>query len=382
MKKNESLGLYIHIPFCVKKCLYCDFLSFGGTAQTTKDLYIEALCKELNNLSASFSGRSLSTIYIGGGTPSTLSEDNFLKLMTSVGDGFSIEEDAEITMEMNPGTVTETKLELYRDCGVNRISMGLQSDDDTQLKKLGRIHTYENYRDTYELMRAKGFDNINVDVMFGLDNQSMDQWQRTLETVIELNPEHISAYSLIIESDTPYDDLYENNKLSLPNEDEERAMFWYTHQRLGEAGYGHYEISNYAKEGLESRHNSSYWNLTPYIGAGLGASSFYGNVRYKNITNMDDYIKGMGDLNVVREVEAVNDEAINLEEAFFLGLRQLKGINLQWLEESFTDERLKPYRPIIHELVNDGLLIMKGDYLCLTRRGVDISNTVMSRFIL
>lgn len=378
----NPLGLYIHIPFCRQKCDYCDFLSFAETPQTTKDLYIEALCHELEALGASFTGRKLTTIYIGGGTPSVLSKDNFETLMTRVKASFQIEEGAEITMEMNPGTVTEEKLHDYKAMGINRVSMGLQSDDDAQLKELGRIHSYAMYEKTYALIRKSGIDNINVDVMFGLHNQTMAQWQQTLKTVIDLAPEHISAYSLTIEPDTVYETRYDQDGLNLPDDDTERAMFWYAHDTLEAAGYGHYEISNYAKEGKISKHNSSYWNLTDYIGAGLGASSFYGNVRYKNITGFNSYLEAKGALSLVRVLEQVNDEATNLEEAFFLGLRKLKGLSLKELKQTYGEAQVAPYEQVIDELVAEGLLIKEGPTLRLTRRGTDISNQVMSRFLL
>ncbi len=378
----NKIGLYIHIPFCVSKCDYCDFLSFGGTAQATKDFYVEALCAELTVLGEQFVDSRVRTVYIGGGTPSVLCEDNFHKLMDAIYSNYTIESDAEITMEMNPGTVTEDKIRSYVDRGINRVSMGLQSDNDEQLKDLGRIHTFGHYLETYKMIRNAGITNMNVDVMFGLNKQTMAQWQHTLETVIDLDPEHISAYSLIIEPDTVYEDRYDKDELVLPDEDEERAMFWYTHDRLKQAGYRHYEISNYAKEGLESKHNSSYWDLTPYIGAGLGASSFYNNQRYKNISIMDDYIKAKGNLDSVRELEQTNTEATNLEEIFFLGLRKLEGIDLSIIEKQYGAKLLDAYTETIDQLVDEALLIKEGSIIKLSRRGVDISNQVMSQFIL
>lgn len=378
----SKLGLYIHIPFCVKKCDYCDFLSFGGAPQRTKDRYIESLCNELRDYGTNFEGERLSTVYIGGGTPSVLSVVNFGKLMDAVRTSFVIEENAEVTIEMNPGTVTDEKMRLYVNAGINRVSMGLQSDDDRQLQALGRIHTFEMYRKTFELVRRHGIRNINVDVMFGLHEQTMEQWQHTLKSVVDLNPEHISAYSLIIEKDTPYEIREQQGTLNLPDEDTERCMFWFAHQYLSSAGYDHYEISNYAKPGKASRHNSSYWDLTPYIGAGLGASSYYGNRRYRNITSMDAYLTEKGRLNRVRLLEQVNTPETSLEEAFFLGLRCLEGVDLMKLRNVYGNDLMAAYDPVIEMLTGKGLLIEEGDFLRLTHRGVDLSNQVMSEFIL
>ena len=379
---NNALGLYIHIPFCVKKCDYCDFLSFGGRAQASKDLYIKALCHELEAQGEVFKGQEVSTVYIGGGTPSVLSDDNFKALMTRVQACFQINAEAEITMEMNPGTVNAQSMELYMKHGINRVSMGLQSDNDDQLKALGRIHSFQTYEDTYMMMRQMGMKNINIDIMFGLSNQSMADWQHTLATVKRLNPEHISAYSLIIETGTVYEAQYEEGKLNLPDEDLEREMFWSTHAFMKAAGYEHYEISNYAKKGYGSKHNSSYWDLTPYIGVGLGASSYYGGCRYKNITDMDAYIEADGSLELIRELEQAYKVTSSLEEVFFLGLRRLQGVNLRVIREHYEEVYLAPYKEIIERLVKEDLLIIEGDYLRLSNRGIDISNQVMSQFIL
>lgn len=379
---NNPLGLYIHIPFCVKKCDYCDFLSFGGTAQETKDQYVHALCHELEAISKKFKGQLLSTIYIGGGTPSVLSDENFISLMTTVNHVFQIEAQAEVTMELNPGTVDAEAMKLYMSYGINRVSMGLQSDNDQQLKALGRIHTYQTYEDTYNMMRDMGMKNLNVDVMFGLSNQTMADWRHTLETLIKLNPEHVSAYSLIIEADTVYETKYDQGKLNLPDEDLERKMFWFTHEFMKEAGYDHYEISNYAKDGYASKHNSSYWDLTPYVGTGLGASSYYDGCRYKNTSSMAAYIEVDGVIEEIRELEQTYKEATALEEAFFLGLRKLRGVNVESLRDTYGNTLLLQYDEIIASLVTEGLLLFEDGNLRLTKRGVDLSNQVMSHFIL
>ena len=375
-------GLYIHIPFCVKKCDYCDFLSFGHVAQETKDAYVDALCKELTSLGNELNQPDLSTVYIGGGTPSALSGDQIIRIISVVKDTFVLASDAEITMEMNPGTVADSNLKGYISAGINRVSMGLQSDDDEQLVKLGRVHTFEAYVQTYNRIREAGINNVNIDVMFGLHKQTMAEWQHTLETVIDLAPEHISAYSLIIEPGTVYDEAYDKGMLDLPNEELEREMYWYAHQRLEEAGYKHYEISNYSKPGMASIHNSKYWDLSSYIGAGLGASSYYGQVRYKNITGLKAYIEANGYLADIRTVEQINDHLIELEESFFLGLRLLDGIDLVCLKEAYGDEAVGRYADIIDELVESSMLIREGSIIRLSREGLNISNQIMSHFLL
>lgn len=396
MKEQNKIGLYIHIPFCVSKCAYCDFLSFGGCGQSEMASYVDVLKKEIVALGEALGIHSLSTVYIGGGTPSILSAELFGSLMHTVWSVFELQEDGEFTIEVNPGTLNEQKLEAYVKYGVNRISMGLQSSDDKMLKDLGRIHSYSELEKTYKMLLGSGIDNISIDVMFGLSGQTLENMEKTLKTVIDLEPKHISAYSLIIEPDTVFEERYEHGELMLPDEDTEREMFWRTHDILEGAGYHHYEISNYAKLGYEAVHNSSYWELTPYIGVGLGASSYYDGTRYKNITDLDKYIESSGELGVIRQVEQVNDLQMDLEEIFFLGLRKLDGIDLMAVAERFGSTEVYRYYDVIDELIKDGLLEGEGVFMLpyengmrpiarvirLTRRGVDISNQVMSRFLI
>lgn len=400
MNENESveeeMGLYIHIPFCVKKCAYCDFLSFGGCKKNEITDYINALCKEIEGVKADLGVEKISTLYIGGGTPSILSVQNFNQLMACVKENFEIEEGGEFTIEVNPGTLTDDLIKAYLSYGVNRVSMGLQSSDDQMLKELGRIHSYSDFEITYKKLLDAGIDNLSIDVMFALSGQTMVDWLKTLDTVVKLKPKHISAYSLIIEEETEYEERYEAGLLDLPDEDLEREMFWVTHERLEEAGYHHYEISNYGKPGYEARHNSSYWKLVPYIGLGLGASSYYKEARYKNISDRNLYIEANGDLELIREKEQDNDQKTDLEEAFFLGLRQLDGVDVMDLMTTYGLELVGPYYSVIVELIEEGLLESQGEILIpiesavkpfgkvikLTKRGVDISNQVMSRFLL
>lgn len=392
----NKTGLYIHIPFCIKKCDYCDFLSFGGMEKSVMENYVSALCEEISTVQKDTGITEISTIYIGGGTPSVLTPEMFHRLMTSVEASFVLSEGGEFTVEVNPGTASEVLIDMYHKHGVNRVSMGLQSDDDEILGDIGRIHTYNDFLQTYNLLIDKGINNISVDLMFGLPNQKAEQWQTAVEHVIELNPNHISAYSLIIEEGTPFEERYEAGEMMLVNEEEERAMFWMAHDMLQKAGYHHYEISNYAKPGYEAVHNSSYWDMTPYIGVGLGASSYYNNIRYKNVTELNTYVEARGALELIRTIEHINEQEDILEEIFFLGLRQLDGIDLQSISDIYGYEAVTVYYDVINELLTDGLLIGEGMFLIpnqdslmpiaknikLSKRGVDISNQVMARFLL
>jgi len=371
-------GVYIHIPFCMKKCAYCDFLSFEGTKIEKKEAYITALIQEMDYQKIN----SISTLYIGGGTPSILPIHLFIKMMDAIKKKFHLDREGEATIEVNPGVVTKEQLATYKAYGINRISIGLQSTEDHLLEKLGRIHTYSEFLETYSQVREAGFSNVSIDLMFGLSEQTLEQWQETLETIIGLRPEHISAYSLIIEPDTPYERWYNKGELSLPSDQLERAMFWYAHDRLEAAGYNHYEISNYALPNKEGQHNSSYWTLTPYIGLGLGGASYLQGVRYKNSTHLQAYIEAEGNLEEIRHIEQAKDLKLELEEAFFLGLRRMKGISLLAIEEKYGKEALEPYQPILQKLEGENWLIKEGDMVRVSRKGIDLSNQVLSQFIL
>lgn len=292
------MELYIHIPFCVKKCDYCDFLSFSADEQTQRS-YVAALQKELVFYGAKYKGRRITTIFIGGGTPSWLREESMQAVMETVYQNFAVDGDAEITIECNPGTVTEHKFEVYRKIGINRLSIGLQSAHNDELKILGRIHTYEQFLKTYDMARKHGFTNINIDLMSSLPGQTPDIFCDSLHRVLQLKPEHISAYSLIIEKGTPFYDLYKFDAVrqeagmqteSLPTEEEEYQTTKMTQHILKEAGYHWYEVSNFAKPGYECRHNIGYWKRVDYLGVGLGASSLIDNVRYSNTRDLYTYL--------------------------------------------------------------------------------------------
>ena len=365
---KKLLGIYIHIPFCVRKCKYCDFLS-GPAEIETQEIYIEMLLNEIEQYGNLLKERQTDTIFFGGGTPSILEGDAIVRIMKKLKDLGNISESAEISIEANPGTVTEEKLRLWKEAGINRISFGLQSADDSELKQLGRIHTWKEFESNYYLARKCGFENINVDLMSALPGQTVDTWRNTMEKVTALEPEHISAYSLIIEEGTPFYEAYADHPELLPTEEEERAMYYETKAFLKSKGYERYEISNYAKPGYECRHNLSYWERVDYLGLGLGAASLLGSSRMSNQTELSEYLKG----NFAGEAETL-DEIAAMEEYFFLGLRKMKGINWTSYQEQ--------YQKIVEKLVSEKLLEIDGAYLRLTELGIDVSNYVLSEFLI
>ena len=304
---KKELELYVHIPFCVKKCAYCDFLS-EPAGEAEKAAYTEALLREIENRKEAYSGYRISTVFLGGGTPSVLTGEDTALIFSSLRENFDISGEAEITMEVNPGTVTKDKAHAWRQCGINRLSIGLQSADDRELKMLGRIHTLENFRDTWELVRRAGFRNINIDLISAIPGQTEESWERTLRTAAELGPEHLSAYSLIIEEGTPFYERYGSGEKDLcggalpmlPDEDTERRIYQMTEAVLEEYGYHRYEISNYAKQGYECRHNLGYWGRKPYLGLGLGASSLVEEQRFHNTSDMRKYMEIFGDPDLSR----------------------------------------------------------------------------------
>lgn len=355
-------SLYIHIPFCKSKCKYCDFLSFPNTE------YINAYKKALLNEINAFDCESVKSIFIGGGTPSIIDSSIIAEIMEVTGK-FNIEKNAEITIETNPGTLTEEKLKTYRESGINRISMGLQAWQNSLLKTLGRIHTRESFLKNYELA-CKYFNNINIDLMFSLPDQSYEMWLETLENVTALNPQHISAYSLIVEEGTPFYDM----ELNLPDEETDRKMYHSAIKFLAEKGYNQYEISNFAKEGFESAHNTVYWQRGNYKGFGLGAASLINNVRYKNTENMTDYIKGI----TITENEYLT-KSDQMAEFMFLGLRMTKGVSISKFKKEFNENILLKYKSVIDKYSN--YIIVEGDNLRLTTEGIDISNIIFSEMI-
>ncbi len=364
----KPLEIYVHIPFCVKKCNYCDFLSAPSTLSERRD-YVKSLCQKIRACADRTKAYSVTSIFIGGGTPSLLEIDLMEAVFQAIYETFSVDENAEITLEMNPGTAAQEKLTSYRNLGINRLSIGLQSADKEELKTLGRIHTYEDFLATYRMAVDTGFTNLNVDLMSGIPGQTLKSWHQTLTSVAGLGPAHISAYSLIIEEGTPFYAWYgpeaePGAAPALPGEDTERQMYYDTREILAGYGYHRYEISNYAKEGYECRHNLGYWERAEYLGFGTGAASLVNNRRW---------IEG-------EEPESLSKRE-QQSEFMFLGLRKMQGVSEAAFFKAFDEPLMDVYGEKIRDLTEKGLLCEKNGYVYLTDRGIDISNYVMSEFV-
>lgn len=394
----RELSIYIHIPFCVRKCLYCDFLS-APACEKEIESYVNLLLREIKEQSVFYGDHRVVSIFMGGGTPSLLPARETERILERVREDFSLAGDAEITIECNPGTVTAEKLNNYITCGINRLSIGLQSTDDEELARIGRIHSYGDFLETYTMAREAGFHNINIDLMAGLPGQNLASYGKTLERAAALSPEHISAYSLILEEGTP---LYVNQEeYTFPDEDEEREMYELTGRYLAQAGFQRYEISNYAREGYECRHNKVYWRRGDYAGFGLGASSMVYNVRWKNpedhgayeayVEKMAKdgrdcagytarmraaYMAGAG----AQEVQTLTAQE-QMEEFMFLGLRLTEGVDLDEFALCFGKTAEEVYGKQIRTFEEQGLLERRGRRLRLTPRGVDVSNMVFAAFL-
>lgn len=376
----DKISLYIHIPFCAQKCLYCDFPSFARKDHLRK-AYIEALNKEIINLREKHNNLEINTIFIGGGTPSVL-ESNELECLLKEIAKLNMAKDIEYSMECNPGNLTEEKLEVMKKYGVNRISMGLQAKQDNLLKGLGRIHNYKTFKENFLLAKKVGFNNINVDLMFGLSNQRLNEWEETLREIISLEPAHISAYSLIIEEGTAFYNLYENDKLKLPTEEEERKMYHLAKEILEENGFNQYEISNYAKEGKECRHNLAYWNMDNWIGVGSAAASYINGKRIKNISSVEEYINSINEKGEAVEEIINNSKNDNMEEFMFMGLRKINGIDENEFKKRFGMNINDVYGEILNKYIDEGLLIRESGRIFLSEKGIEISNVIMADFLL
>ena len=381
---HKTLGLYLHIPFCVQKCRYCDFLSFGTGTFTGKEEnqdkriqpYVDRLCREIRENGEKYTGYVVDTLFFGGGTPSLLTGAQMGQLMNQIRDSFSLAGDAECSMECNPGTATLATLKAYRASGINRLSIGLQSACDKELQRLGRIHNLAQFEDCFRWARQAGFANVNVDLMSALPGQSRESYEQTLRFVAEHDPEHISAYSLILEEGTP---LYEENPV-LPDEDTDRLMYEDTKRILAEYGYHRYEISNYARAGRECRHNCKYWRRGEYLGLGLGASSQMGHTRFQNTAELPIYME---------ETDAVLADSVTtlsrkdeMEEFMFLGLRLTEGISGEDFRDCFGVSLEEIYGEVLNKLLEEKLLVREQGRLHLTDYGLDVSNYVLAQFLL
>lgn len=387
----KEVGIYVHIPFCKHKCYYCDFISFADK-NSLIDEYIKWLNYEIKEVGQ---GNRLDyenklddlvfvkTIYIGGGTPSFIESKYITEILKTIKENFVVDEDAEITMEMNPGTVNENKLKDYYNCGINRLSIGLQETNNALLKEIGRIHTYEDFKNTYSLVRNVGFKNINVDLMLGLPNQSILDLENSINKIINLNPEHISVYSLILEENTVLKNKVDQGILTLPEDEMERKMYYTVKNMLENNGYIHYEISNFAKKGFESKHNLDCWNQKEYMGFGAAAHSYTNNFRFSNIENIEEYINNFKsnkqEDNLIFH-EKQNRES-KMKEYMMLRLRKIEGVNIQQFKNKFVENPIFIFRKEIEKLVNEELLEVDGNFIKLTKKGLDLANLVWEEFV-
>lgn len=380
--ETKELGIYIHIPFCKKKCYYCDFISYQSKADVI-DKYIESICLEIEDWkkSTNIKQYNVTTIYIGGGTPSYIEPKHISKILKHLNQ--FIKPEVEITIEVNPGTVINSKLEKYKEAGINRISIGLQETHDELLKTIGRIHNYEEFLSTYNWARGAGFKNINIDLMIGLPNQTLQDIKENLERVLKLKPEHISIYSLILEEGTRLEKQIEKGALSLPDEDSERAMYWYVKNTLEKNGFKHYEISNFAKEQKESKHNMNCWKQQQYRGFGIAAHSYIGGVRFSNTTSLEEYIENTSKENFrdnIRVHERQKEETMK-KEYMLLGLRKIDGISITEFKNKYKENPLFLYKNELNELVQEKLILVGGDRIKLTNKGLDLANLVWEKFV-
>lgn len=373
----KELGIYVHIPFCKRKCAYCDFISFSGKARLIEK-YVESLKREINKCKIGKEDYMVKTIYFGGGTPSFIESKYIVEILEAIKEKFNISKNAEITIEINPGTVTEEKLKDYYEVGINRISFGLQSTNSQLLKLVGRIHSYSSFLEGYNLARKTGFKNINVDLMIGLPVQTLKDVQKDLSRIIELNPEHVSVYSLIVEEGTRIEEKIKNKELYLPSEKLERKMYWEVKNKLEEAGYIHYEISNFAKAGYESKHNLSCWNQGEYLGFGLAAHSYFNNVRYSNTDDFEEYFDWPENSKIIHERQTDEDKQ---KEFMLLGLRKIEGVAISDFKNKFIENPIYLYRETLNKLVTQGLIEVDIDSIKLTNRGIDLANLVWEEFV-
>jgi oxygen-independent coproporphyrinogen-3 oxidase len=369
----RDLGIYVHIPFCKKKCNYCDFISFS-CFEDKYDEYFEKLKKEI--IDRSVDNRGITTIYFGGGTPSFPDSKYIVDILNTIRENYNVKQDCEITIEINPGTVNKEKLLDYKNAGFNRLSIGIQSTHNRLLKLIGRIHSFDDFLKTYNLAKDTGFENINVDLMFALPTQTKDELIQSVNEVIELNPNHISLYSLILEENTKLFEQIQNKELELCDEELERKMYWITKELLESKGYNHYEISNFSKSGFESKHNLACWNQEEYLGFGLAAHSYLNNKRFSNSEKFEDYITN----NKITEHE-IQDDLAKRKEFMLLGFRKINGVSISEFERRFRINPLFYFRFEISKLVDEDLIEVDLDNIKLTNKGLDLANKVFEEFV-
>lgn len=393
-----ELGIYIHIPFCIKKCDYCDFISYTN-CYDLQEKYVEKLIEEIEENRDLLKNNFVSTIYIGGGTPSSIKPEFIKKILDKIYEICEISQISEkikieTTIEVNPGTTTRNNLQLYKNCGINRLSIGLQSTNDTILETIGRIHNYKQFLDTYKWAKEVGFKNINVDLMLGLPGQDIETLKESLENIVNLQPmpNHISVYSLIVEEGTKIEQNINLGKLKLPDDEEERKQYHYTKNYLELNGYKHYEISNFAKPGFESKHNMNCWKQKQYVGFGVAAHSYVNGVRYANTSDLKEYlnvnyVESENDLKYRKNFKSIkiieeNQNKLDMEKEFMmLGLRKLDGVSISKFEQKFGENPIYLFRNELQKLVEEDLLEIDLDDIRLTRKGLDLANLVWEEFV-
>ena len=386
----KEIGIYVHIPFCKRKCYYCDFVSYDNKLDKIES-YVDTVIKEIEDIDLNFINEYIvNTIYFGGGTPSFLDSKYIKKILECIRKKFNILPEAEITLEVNPGTADEEKLKTYQMCGINRLSIGLQTSSDSLLLSIGRIHTYSEFLGVYNLARKVGFNNINVDLMFGLPNESLEDVKKDVENIVDLNPEHISTYSLIVEEGTLLEKMLNDNnskivnikdtkskEFKLPDENIEREMYWFIKNKLERNGYKQYEISNFSKIGYESKHNTDTWKQKEYLGFGVAAHSYINAKRFSNSKTIEEYIKNYN----YKDIEEEQDKEGMAKEYMMLGLRKIQGVSISEFEKRFLLNPLLYFRFEISKLVEEELLEVDLDRIKLTKKGIDFANCVWREFI-
>lgn len=380
----KELGIYVHIPFCKQKCYYCDFISYANKEEKTKE-YVKCIQKEIEIESKKYSKDEyeITTIYLGGGTPSYISTLYIENIINVIKLNYNVKDNAEITIEINPGTVNEEKILIYEKIGINRVSIGLQTTNDKLLKQIGRIHTYEEFLNCYKLVSKSKIDNINVDLMLALPNQTIEDLEESLQKVIKLKPNHISLYSLILEEGTKLEKMVSENIVKLPEEDMEREMYWKTKRILEKNGYNHYEISNFAKEGYKSKHNMNCWSQKEYLGFGVAAHSYVNRKRYCNINNIEEYVSNIkkGKIENNRTVCEIQNKIDEQKEFMMLGLRKIDGIDIQEFKNKFVENPIYVFHKELEKLVNEDLVEIDLDKIKLTNKGLDFANLVWEKFV-
>lgn len=376
----KKIGIYIHIPFCKKKCKYCDFTSFDNCNEYIEE-YMNALMKSIKY--SKYESLTVDTIYFGGGTPSIVEPKYIVETLNIIKSKFNVEESAEITIEVNPGTVTLEKLKNYFDAGINRLSIGLQSTYNSLLYNIGRIHTYEQFEECFDLARQVGFKNINVDLMLALPEQTLERLEKSVKKIIDLNPEHISLYSLILEEGTPLKEEVERGIQVLPSEETERKMYHITKKILEENGYKHYEISNFTKENFESKHNLNCWNQEEYLGFGLASHSYFDEKRFSNVENLQEYLKNIKENNFEKNIiiNEIQTSETKMKEYMMLGFRKLDGISISKFEQKFGIHPLFYFRFELSKLEDDLLIEVDLDDIRITKRGLDFANKIFEEFV-